>query len=213
MAANATVDGPMDDNARKTAHDALGVEIYPGTEIMTDGTVSIITARKIFSRPECKTDQHSRKRTPQAHRQTRFNPPTKQRPKRPSQLESNLEMASHELNGPINFQLRFQPSIPLPPSPILHGILQLNSPGGYQLHRRLSPRARLHKLHLDSAFPWVRSSTCRYRYHTHHYGFVHLACQSDDVQFFPWFGRSLRNWFVAGRDTGSCNYCGHCIPP
>jgi hypothetical protein len=39
MAANATVDGPMDDNARKAAHDALGVEIYPGTEIMTDGTV------------------------------------------------------------------------------------------------------------------------------------------------------------------------------
>jgi translation initiation factor 6 (eIF-6) len=77
MAENATVDGPMDDIARKTAHDALGVEIYPGTEIMTDGTVSIITARKICSRPECKTDQNRRERTPQAQRQTRPNSPTK----------------------------------------------------------------------------------------------------------------------------------------
>jgi hypothetical protein len=44
MAANATADGPVDDMARKAAHDALGVQIYPGTEIMTDGTVYIITA-------------------------------------------------------------------------------------------------------------------------------------------------------------------------
>jgi hypothetical protein len=65
-------------------------------------------------------------------------------------------------------------------------------------------------------FIWIplsRGFGRRPSYYTHHYGFVHLACQSDDVQFFPWFGRSLRNWFVAGRDTGSCNYCGHCIPP
>jgi hypothetical protein len=39
MAANATADGPVDGMARKAAHDALGVQIYPGTEIMADGTV------------------------------------------------------------------------------------------------------------------------------------------------------------------------------
>ena len=41
MAVTATADGPVDDMARRAAHDALGVQIYPGTEIMTDGTVSI----------------------------------------------------------------------------------------------------------------------------------------------------------------------------
>lgn len=37
MAGNATTDVPMDDAARQAAHDAFGVQIYPGTEIMTDG--------------------------------------------------------------------------------------------------------------------------------------------------------------------------------
>jgi hypothetical protein len=41
MAANTTANGPMDDGARKAAHDVLGVQIYPGTEIMADGTYSI----------------------------------------------------------------------------------------------------------------------------------------------------------------------------
>jgi hypothetical protein len=41
MAANTTANGPMDDGARKAAHDVLGVQIYPGTEIMADGTCSI----------------------------------------------------------------------------------------------------------------------------------------------------------------------------
>jgi len=37
MAVNITTDTPMDDAARQAAHDALGVQIYPGTEIMADG--------------------------------------------------------------------------------------------------------------------------------------------------------------------------------
>jgi hypothetical protein len=42
MAANTTADGPMDDDgARQAAHDVLGVQIYPGTEIMADGTVFV----------------------------------------------------------------------------------------------------------------------------------------------------------------------------
>ena len=50
MAATATSDGRVDDMARKAAHDALGVQIYPGSEIMTDGTISIITARERIRR-------------------------------------------------------------------------------------------------------------------------------------------------------------------
>jgi hypothetical protein len=156
---------------------------------------------------------HSRQRASQAHRQTRFNPPTKQRPERPSQLEPNMEMANHELDGPVNFQLRFQPPLLIPSSPLLHGILRLDPPRSYKLHRRLRPRPRLYKFHLDSPFPWLRSSAGRDCYYAHHYGFVHLACQSDDVQFFSWICYPLWDWCVAGRDIGPCYYCGHCVPP
>ena len=41
MAANTTANRPMDDDAREAAHDVLGVQIYPGTEIMADGTVFV----------------------------------------------------------------------------------------------------------------------------------------------------------------------------
>jgi hypothetical protein len=47
MAANTTANGPMDDGARKAAHDVLGVQIYPGTEIMADGTVLVAWEAKI----------------------------------------------------------------------------------------------------------------------------------------------------------------------
>jgi hypothetical protein len=41
VAANTTANGPTDDDAREAAHDVLGVQIYPGTEIMADGTVFV----------------------------------------------------------------------------------------------------------------------------------------------------------------------------
>jgi hypothetical protein len=47
MAANTTANEPMDDGARKAAHDVLGVQIYPGTEIMADGTVFVAWEAKI----------------------------------------------------------------------------------------------------------------------------------------------------------------------
>lgn len=47
MAPNTTTDGSMDEMARDAAHDALGVQIYPGTEIMTDGTAPMIIDCKV----------------------------------------------------------------------------------------------------------------------------------------------------------------------
>lgn len=44
MDANITPDAPVDDIARNAAHDALGIQVYPGTEIMTDGTALFMMA-------------------------------------------------------------------------------------------------------------------------------------------------------------------------
>lgn len=87
-----------------------------------------------------------------------------------------MEMAGHELNGPVNFQLRLQPALPIPPSPILHGRFPLDSTRGHQLHRRVRPRARFYELHLDPTFSWFWPEAGRHCHHAHHHGFVHLAC-------------------------------------
>ena len=87
-----------------------------------------------------------------------------------------MEMAGHELNGSVDLQLRLQPAVPVPPSPVLHGRFPLDSPRGYQLHRRLRSRARFYKLHLDSAFTGVWPEAGRYYYYADYYGFLRMAC-------------------------------------
>lgn len=42
MSANVATDAPVGELARKATRDALGVQLYPGTEIMTGGTSCLL---------------------------------------------------------------------------------------------------------------------------------------------------------------------------
>lgn len=124
-----------------------------------------------------------------------------------------MEMADHELNGLVDLQLGVQPLVLVSSSPILHGILQLDPPRSHQFHRCFRSRPGFHKLHLDSPFSWFWPSTSRHHHHADHYGFMHLACQSDNVQLLPWLRHPLRYRFVAGRDPRTCHCCRYYLPP